>query len=220
MEIIPSVLTDDKGKFADYIKKLNDVILPHGFPLKRVQIDINDGSFLGTKTVEPEEMSQLENKFAIDYHLMVTDPAEWVDRCAKGKADRIIAQVEKMPDQLNYFEKVNQWNLGVGLALDFPTEIHEIHPEVLPQLDVILLMSYSAGYGGQEFNNQIFNKIRELKEKKNQSGYKFSICIDGGITLQNINQLKISGADEVSIGKRLIEEDIEVNFEKFYKAMY
>jgi ribulose-phosphate 3-epimerase len=81
-------------------------------------------------------------------------------------------------------------------------------------------MSYQAGHGGQEMNNEIFNKIRELKSEKDQNNWGFSIFVDGGITLENIKQIKLSGVNEVCVGERLIEGNIEENFEKYLKAMY
>jgi ribulose-phosphate 3-epimerase len=218
MLIIPSILTDNPKEAVNAIEKLNDVILPHGFPLERIQIDIDDGTFLGVKTIEPQVLSNVNSNLKFDYHLMVNDPASWVRKCVR--ADRIIGQIEHMGDRVSFTEKVSEWKIKTGLAVDFGTGLELLNPEAMRECEVILLMSYPAGMGGQDLNGEVYDKIENLKEIKLKGGYDFKICLDGGITLDNIKRVKLTGVDEVVIGKRLTEGDIEENLEKFYKACY
>jgi ribulose-phosphate 3-epimerase len=90
----------------------------------------------------------------------------------------------------------------------------------MTSLDVILLMGYPAGVGGQKFDDKVLEKIKRLKEMREADTTPFKICVDGGVDFDNIKRVKMAGADEVVIGKRLIGDDIEVNFEKFIKALY
>ncbi|KKR49857.1 MAG: Ribulose-phosphate 3-epimerase [Candidatus Curtissbacteria bacterium GW2011_GWA1_40_16] len=218
LEIIPSILTDDLSEFGEVLDRLNDVSLPNFYPLTRVQIDINDGTFLDVKTVEPQTLFEFTSDLKFDYHLMVTDPTLWVRRCVS--ADRIIGQIEYMASQSDFIGQLKEWGLKTGLAVDFDTDVENIDSEILPELDVVLLMSYPAGMGGQDFNEMTFDKITKLKNIKLSRDCKFKICLDGGITLDNIKRAKGSGIDEVVVGRKLTEGDIEENLEKFYKATY
>ena len=218
MLIIPAINTSDTSEAVRLIDNLNNVILPHGYDLARVQIDINDGTFEDVVTITPETLSELDIKFKVDYHLMVKDPASWVRRCVK--ADRIIGQIEYMPDQLSFIKEVKDWRLKAGFAIDFGTDLNQINYEALGQLDVVLLMTYPAGRGGKEFNSGVYDKIEELIDIKTREKFTFNICLDGGISEDNIKSVKIAGVDEVAMTKRILEGDIEDNLEKFYKLMY
>src|SRR4030042_438961 len=162
--IIPSILTNNPEEVRDVMKKLNDVILPYGFPLDRVQIDINDGSFLEVKTIEPLLLYDIETDLNIDFHLMTKEPASWVEDCVRGQADRIIGQIEKMSDQIGFVGKVSEVGAKVGLAVDIETPLDQLDESIMTSLDVILLMSYPAGYGGQKFEERVLEKIKDLRE--------------------------------------------------------
>ena len=218
MLIIPAINTSDTSEAVRLIDNLNNVILPHGYDLARVQIDINDGTYEDVVTITPETLSELDIKFKVDYHLMVKDPALWVRRCVK--ADRIIGQIEYMPDQLSFIKEVKDWRLKAGFAIDFGTDLNQINYETLGQLDVVLLMTYPAGRGGKEFNSGVYDKIEELIDIKTRERFTFNICLDGGISEDNIKSVKLAGVDEVAMTKRILEGDIEDNLEKFYKLMY
>lgn len=218
--IIPSILTNSPEEVREAMKNLNDVILPYGFPLDRVQIDINDGSFLGVKTIEPLLLFDIETDLNIDFHLMTKEPTTWVEDCVRGQADRIIGQIEKMNDQISFVGKVAEVGAKVGLAVDIETPLDQLDESIMTSLDVILLMSYPAGHGGQKFDERVLEKIKSLKEMREVDAKPFKICVDGGIDLDNIKRIKMAGADEAAIGKKLIEGDTEANFEKFIKALY
>jgi ribulose-phosphate 3-epimerase len=216
--IIPSILTSSPEKVCNLLEQLGDVILPQGFPLERVQIDINDGSFLGVKTVEPSLLFDVETKLAIDFHLMTKEPIRWIEDCMRGQADRIIGQIEAMSDQINFVGKVTEVGAKVGLAVDIETPIERLDESILTSLDVVLLMSYPAGVGGQKFDERVLQKVRSIAEIRERNKDNYKICIDGGIGIDNIKRVKMAGADEVVIGRW--EGDVEENLEKFYKALY
>jgi ribulose-phosphate 3-epimerase len=76
-------------------------------------------------------------------------------------------------------------------------------------------MSVPAGFGGQEFDGRVLDKVGKLAEKKEKIGYKYAIQVDGGVTLENISAIKNAGADEVSVGRRLFDGDLVDNINKF-----
>ena len=147
---------------------------------------------------------------------MVKEPNSWVEKSLSGGADRIIGQIEMMDSQEEFVKNVVGAGVGVGLALDIDTPVEEIVEDVMSYLDVVLVMSVPAGFGGQEFDRRALEKIEKLKGLKNS--YKYSICVDGGINLSNIGEVVTAGADEVCVGKRLYKGDLRSNIKKLIKA--
>jgi len=211
-EIIPGILTDDSGLLEDLLKQSEGVF-------DRVQIDVLDGVYADNKTVDPSFLDDSDYNFKIDYHLMVNEPVNWVERCARGMADRIIGQIEKMQDQIEFVGKVQESGSKVGLAIDLDTSVTAIDKAILTDLDVVLVMSVRAGFDGQKFDRSALLKIRELDKirKSDQSPYR--ICIDGGVTKGVIKEVRDAGTDDIAIGKRIFKGDVQRNFDEFRKAL-
>lgn len=220
MIIIPAINTNDTSEALDLIFKMGDIVLPNGNALESVQIDINDGTFENVKTIIPEAISEIDTKLKFDYHLMVENPILWIERCIRGQAERVIGHIEKMQNQLEFVEKATELGVKVGFALDIDTPLSQIDDTLLTSIDVILLMTYPAGAGGKNLDERIFEKIERLLEIKERDTTPFKICLDGGISEDNIKRVKLAKVDEVAMTKRILEGDIEENLENFYKAMY
>jgi ribulose-phosphate 3-epimerase len=150
---------------------------------------------------------------------MVYEPVNWIEKCAHGQADRIIGHIEHMGDQVEFVGKVQEVGASVGLALDLETTLDDLDLTILNNLEVVLLMSVPAGFGGQKFNNKVISKIKRLSSlrKRDQASYK--IQVDGGVNLDNIRQIRKTGADEVSVGRSLFDGDLKENLEIFKKAV-
>ena len=196
--IIPSILTTDPLELRQMLEKCEGVV-------DRVHIDIIDGKYANNKTIEPSSLERIETSLNIDFHLMVENPIDWVEKCVRSGADRIIAQVEKMNDQLEFFGKVQTAGVGVGFALDLGTPIGIIDESLLTELDVVLVMNVKAGFGGQQFEPQSLDTINKLKEIKSKDSSPFAICADGGINSDNINTVLQAGADEIVMGRTFFE---------------
>ncbi|MBI1863602.1 hypothetical protein HYS03_00075 [Candidatus Woesebacteria bacterium] len=197
VEIIPSILTNDPNELRDLIFAANN-------KAKRVQIDIIDGKFANNKTIDPSILSHIDTSLFLDFHLMVHEPINWIERCVRANADRIVGQIEMMKSQKDFVEKVLSFNLQVGLALDLQTELTDLNEDLLNDLDVVLLMSVKAGFGGQEFNEGV---VKKLKEIKSIGAHSFKICLDGGVDMQMIPNLEELGVNEVVMGRRWFKQN-------------
>jgi ribulose-phosphate 3-epimerase len=213
IEIIPSILTNDTNELIRLLSACEGVA-------KRVSIDVIDGEFANNKTIEPDALCDIETGLKIDYQLMVNKPISWVEKCVRGQADRIIGHIETMDSQSEFIKKVQEVGVMVGLGIDLNTPIEKVDPIVFVDLDVVLLMSVPAGRGGQEFREEAISKIEQLAAIRDSGGYRFKIHVDGGVTVDNIRQIRIAGADEVSVGKRIFEGDLKGNMDRFEKAAY
>lgn len=212
IEIIPAILTDN-------LQEVREKLLLIDGNVKRVQIDIIDGVFAGNTTVTPQNLIGVDTEAEIDFHLMVDDPIKWVDACAQAQAERIIAHIEMMPSQREFVEMVTALGIDVGLAIDLNSPVESIDKSILTDIDVVLVMSVEAGFGGQKFDPNCIDKIRELEAIKRQDATPFKICVDGGETLDTVDDVVAAGADEVVIGRRLFEGNINDNISKFKLAV-
>lgn len=207
VEVIPSLLTNDIREVETKLQELERIV-------SRVQIDIVDGQFFSNKTIDPSAVEYIETDLLFDFHLMTKEPIDWVERCVRGGGDRIIGQVEKMSDQLEFIGKVQETGLEIGLALDIETPISSLSEEALASIDVILVMGYPAGVGGQAFNEKALKKVRELNKLRKEKNLNFKICLDGGVNLDNIRKIVEAGTDEVAVGKSLFSGNLEANINK------
>lgn len=220
VDIIPAILVGTVTDLEAKLKQVDEAVTANGANIKRVQIDIIDGEFADNKTIDPANMAGIDTNLSLDFHLMVKDPVNWVEKCANAGADRIIGQIEMMNSQVEFVEKVVETGLYVGLAVDLGTPVAKLDPMVLTNVDVILLMAVKAGWGGQEFDRKVLGKIKELDEIRVRDNTPFRICVDGGETESVIDETHFAGADEVVVGKRLFSGDMAENIRKLELAAH
>ena len=212
VEIIPSILTTDPTEARQLLSKLEGVF-------QRVQIDIVDGQFAPHRTIDPSALEEAETSAKLDFHLMTKEPTDWVERALRAGADRVIGQIELMSSQFDFVGKVAEVGLSVGLAIDLETAVERLDETILSNLDVVLVMSVKAGVGGQEFDPRVLEKIKKLSALREGDPTPFRICVDGGITPDNIKKVQEAGADEVTVGKMLVGGDLERSLEDYQKAL-
>ena len=213
VEIIPAILTTDIREVGEKLTRAEGIV-------GRVQIDIIDGVFVQNKTIEPSALEVVDTDLSLDFHLMTKEPIDWVERAARGRADRIIGQIEMMASQVEFVGKVSEIGLSVGLAIDLDTDIEKLDPVVLTNLDVVLVMAVKAGWGGQKFDPKALDKVKRLDEIRAHDNSPFKICVDGGETLDVVDETHFAGADEVAIGAGIFKGDLAQNIEAFNKAAH
>lgn len=213
VEIIPSILTNSPEELRLLLSKVEGLT-------QRAQIDIVDGVFAANRTLEPSALEEIETDLKLDFHLMTKEPIDWIEGCVRGMADRIIGQIELMSSQIEFVGHVQEVGALVGLAIDIETPVAEIDSAIINSLDVVLVMSVPAGFGGQKFDERALEKIKQLDEIRVRDDTPFRICDDGGISLESIYSQRVAGVDEVAIGKKLFKGDVIKNIDKFKRAMY
>lgn len=212
MEIIPAILTNNSQELQEKIALVEGLV-------KRVQIDVIDGVFANNKTVALEALENTDAAISLDIHLMVKNPIDWVEKSVRTGADRIIGQVEIMEDQIGYVAKLAEVGKEIGLALDLETPVSAIDQTILKDLDVVLVMSVKAGFGGQDFQSDALEKVKELSENRASLGLNYRICVDGGVNSENIKQIADAGADQAVVGHALYDGGVEENMNKLTEAI-
>jgi ribulose-phosphate 3-epimerase len=212
IQIIPSILTNDVSELKEMLATCEGVV-------DRVSIDVIDGKFAKNRTVDPSVLVNIDTNLKIDYQLMVIEPSDWIEKCLKGKADRIIGHVEHMANQADFIRRVQDNGATVGLALDLFTPASSIDPLLLNKVQVVLAMSVSAGFGGQKFDPSVLQTIGELDRIRAGNKLSFNICVDGGVAFENIGKIQEMGGDEVVIGRSLFAGNMKTNIEEFRKMI-
>lgn len=211
MDIIPAILTDNPQEAQELIGKADGVA-------KRVHIDIIDGVFADNKTIDPSALNDVDHSLLLDFHLMVNEPVRWVEKCVRAGGDRIIGHVEMMNSVSEFISEVTEAGLSPGLAFDLNTPIEQVEKQLLTDVDVVLVMSVVAGFGGQKFHTIALEKIAKLNKIRASDVSPFRICDDGGITIEYLDDVRAKGADEVVLGQRIFQGDLAKNIIAYQKA--
>ncbi len=197
MKIIPAILTASE---EDLLRKLAFL----AGRSKWVQIDFVDDKFAGQKTIRPEQLHQWPSlDINIECHLMVANPFGWVQPCEQILPHRLVAQVETVGSQIEFVERTLAEGIETGFALELTTPLDQLQKEAAFNSQVIILLGVPAGQSGQKLHPQIFSRLAELRQWRQQLGAKFLIGVDGGVKPQYFAQLARQGADLVYLNSAL-----------------
>ncbi|PIZ47057.1 hypothetical protein CO180_04580 [candidate division WWE3 bacterium CG_4_9_14_3_um_filter_41_6] len=195
--IIPALLTNSISELTEDIDKVSDVV-------DLVQIDVVDGYFAPYITCCPApQIAAAEIDMPYEVHLMVEDPITMLNGWRIAGAERVIGQIEKMPDQEAFVKKASDLGLGVGLALTLKTPISDIAPALVNSLDLVLLMAHEVGVQGVSFDDIVLEKISQLHTLYPN----LIIEVDGGIDEETIVKAHNSGASRFAVGSTIINSD-------------
>ncbi len=168
-------------------------------------VDVMDGHFVPNLSIGPPVVQSIKKVSGIplDVHLMIENPGEWADIYAKAGADILSFHYEAAAD--NFEATLNQFKdtgCKVGVALNPPCGVEVLKP-YLKDIDMVLIMSVNAGFGGQRFMPEVLSKVSQLREW----GYDGDIQIDGGISNKTIGPCLAAGANVFVAGSYLYGAD-------------
>lgn len=185
--ICPAILAGTEEQYHAEMEKI-------GHFAHRIQIDLTDGLFAPSKTIQPEQAWWPVGVKA-DFHLMYKDPLLAIKKVLKHRAHMIIIHVEAEGDFVQVLSYCRRLGVKVGLALLPPTN-PEVIISVLAHLDHVLIFSGQLGQYGGQTNLELLNKVEALKKIKPD----LEIGWDGGINDQNVTRLVKGGVDVLNVG--------------------
>lgn len=191
----PSLLSSDFGNLRGELDKLEDA------GLKWVHWDVMDGLFVPNITFGPGVIKAVRksSKLFFDVHLMIEHPERYISEFKDAGADLLCIHAESTMHLERTLSQVREAGMQVGLALNPATPLNVVD-YLLPQLDMVLIMSVNPGFGGQSFIPFCKDKIRTLSAMINERGLNTLIQVDGGVTLDNARELHELGADVLVSG--------------------
>ena len=191
--IAPSVLSAD---FSDIRTALEDIRLSG---TNWVHLDVMDGVFVPNITFGPKFISDIRpcSDLFFDTHLMIEEPARFVEHFAKAGSDCITVHTEACEDIRDTLELIKSFGVECGLSIRPSTPVEEVEP-YLDMVDLVLIMSVNPGFGGQELIPETLNKVKRLVEIRGDRDY--FISIDGGVNSSTITDVFSSGVDVAVAG--------------------
>ena len=201
VKIAPSILSADFSKMGEEVQSLEK----SGADL--VHCDVMDGVFVNNITFGIKMVEDLRKitTLPLDCHLMIVHPEKYVERFAKAGADSITVHYEACQNNLKEVLTLIK-NAGVkcGAVINPDTPVEKIQ-DVIPMCDMVLIMSVFPGFGGQKFIPEALDKLRQVKQIIEKCGKAIDLQIDGGVTAENIAQIKEAGANVIVAGSAVFK---------------
>lgn len=166
-----------------------------------LHLDVMDGHFVPNFTLGPVVVQALKprTRLPLDCHLMVKDPERFVEWFADAGADLITVHAESTVHLDSLTRRIRQRGCKVGVSLNPGTSL-DVLEYVLPQVDMVLLMSVNPGFGGQKFIPYCLDKSRTLRARCEARGLTTDIQMDGGIGLHNLAEVRAAGVNVFVVG--------------------
>lgn len=198
--IAPSIIAADLLNLQQQIQKVQGTLYLH--------VDVMDGHFVPTITIGPLLVKALKGKtnHLLDVHLMVERPEDFLATFIEAGADILTIHGETTPHLHRAVTFIKESGVKAGVALNPHTPISSLL-EILPVLDVVLVMSVNPGFSGQTFIPKTMDKVKKLRSIIDVQGLSTLIEVDGGINTMTAQVAVKAGADILVAGSFIFQGD-------------
>lgn len=207
MIISPSLLSADFTNLTEQLKEVEES------QATWIHFDVMDGHFVKNLTFGPDILNAVKrcsNLFR-DVHLMITDPAEFIDPFIQAGAELITFHLDAVNDTdkaKKIISELHRKGVKAGITLRPSVPLEHFLP-FLDQVDLVLVMSVEPGFGGQSFMPDALDRIRWLKQQRETMNVHYLIEVDGGVNQETGKQCLEAGADVLVAGSYVFKHNIK-----------
>ena len=200
--IAPSILSADGSRLQEEINAVEKA------GADWIHIDVMDGHFVPNITMGPAIISALRKttKLPFDVHLMIENPENYIESFASSGADIITVHVEAANHLHRTIDMIKKAGKKAGVSLNPATPLTQIE-EILPDIDLLLIMTVNPGFGGQQFIKTTLPKISKARHMFSTLPNKPLLEVDGGVNIKNIAGIARAGADVLVAGASIFGTD-------------
>jgi ribulose-phosphate 3-epimerase len=200
--IAPSILAADFANLQDAAEMLNES------QADWFHIDVMDGVFVPNISFGMPVMKAIKKhaKKPFDVHLMITQPERYIEDFKNAGADILTVHLEASPHLHRTVQEIKNHGMKAGVSINPHTSV-ELLRNIIPELDLVLIMSVNPGFGGQQFIENTYKKVRTLRAMAGELNPNLIIEIDGGVNDKNAPDLVKAGANALVAGSFVFKSD-------------
>ncbi len=211
--LAPSLLS------ADFTELGSQIDLLKALGVRALHCDIMDGDFVPSISFGMPVLKSIRKRtdLYLDAHLMVTEPDRYIDAFVEAGADGITVHAEACRHLDRTVQHIKACGKKAAVALNPATPLVAVE-DILPELDMVLIMSVNPGFGGQSYIPYCTDKIRRLRALADQKQPELSIQVDGGVNRKTLAEVLAAGADDIVAGSAVFGGNIAENVAFFRDA--
>jgi ribulose-phosphate 3-epimerase len=202
VKLAPSILSADFARLGEQVAEATKAGADY------IHVDVMDGQFVPQITVGAPIVAAIRpwTNLPLDVHLMIETPERQIEQFAKAGADIVTIHIETCPDIQRVVRVIKELGVKVGASLNPETPITAIS-EILPSLDLVLVMTVNPGFGGQSFIESTLDKIAHLRAELDKKGLAAELEVDGGINAKVAPRVVKAGARVLVAGAAVFNSE-------------
>jgi ribulose-phosphate 3-epimerase len=212
LKLAPSILAADFKNLGQQVAEVSEAGAQY------IHLDVMDGAFVPSISFGMPVIGSLRScsDRVFDVHMMVEEPGRYINDIKEAGADLICVHAEACTHLDRTINQIKEAGLKAGVALNPATSL-SVLDFILPEVDMVLIMTVNPGFGGQKFIPYTLDKVRALRRICKERNLETDIQVDGGVTCDNVRELIEAGANVFVAGSAVFKGNAAENTKAFLK---